>query len=151
MSASNDFESDLLKLIFNNDAIANIGDASGLQPSASDGNLYIALHTADPGETGNQSTSEATFTGYARKAVPRTTGGFTVSGTAPSQVANAAAIEFDPNTSGNETITHFSIGYESSGSTKVIVSAALGSSINTTPSINPILRFAIGDLVATLD
>ena len=39
-------------------------------------NLYISLHKANPGATGNQSTSEATYgggTGYARVAVARTT------------------------------------------------------------------------------
>lgn len=67
-----------LSHIFNNADIANIGDASGLQNSATNGNLYISLHTADPTATGNQTSSEATFTGYARQAVDRAGSAWTV-------------------------------------------------------------------------
>lgn len=151
MSASNDFESDAFKHIFNNDNIANIGDATGVRGSSTAGSLYVALHTADPGETGKQDTTEATYTGYARQAVARSTSGWTVSGTAPTTVANAAAVEFPANTSGTNVLTHFSIGYELNGTTKIIVSGALGSSITTTPTSNPIIRFAAGQLTATLD
>ena len=52
----------LLKLIFNNTAWANIGDAGGLLPSASAGSLYLSLHTASPAEAGTQSTSEVSYT-----------------------------------------------------------------------------------------
>jgi hypothetical protein len=150
MSASNDFEADVAKHIFNNDNIANLGDATGVRGSTAAGNLYIALHTADPGEGGKQNTSESVYTGP-RIAVPRTTAGFTVSGTAPTQIANAAAVEFAKNTAGTETLTHFSIGYESAGATKIITSAALTTPITTTPTSNPIVRFAAGDLLATVD
>ena len=63
MSASNSFETSLLQHILQNADIANIGDATGLRGSTTAGNLYIALHTADPGEAGNQGTSEANYTG----------------------------------------------------------------------------------------
>ena len=52
MSKSNTFENDLLQLLFNNVDIADIGDAAGIQNSATAGSLYLALHTADPGEAG---------------------------------------------------------------------------------------------------
>ena len=40
--------------------------------------MYLALHTADPGELGNsQSTSEIAYTGYARVAIARSSSGFT--------------------------------------------------------------------------
>ena len=48
MSAQNFFEDDLLQLIFQNLSAPNIGDAAGLQPSATPGNLYASLHTALP-------------------------------------------------------------------------------------------------------
>ena len=51
-----------LLLFFNNTAWATIGDASGLQPSAVAGSLYVSLHTADPTEAGNQSSSEISYT-----------------------------------------------------------------------------------------
>ena len=75
MSKSNTFENDLLKLIFNNVDIADIGDAGGLQNSAAAGSLYVALHTADPGEAGNATTNETAYTNYARVAVGRSGAG----------------------------------------------------------------------------
>lgn len=141
MSKSDAFETDLLKLVFNNVAIANIGDASGLQPSATAGNLYVALHTADPGEAGNESTSEATYTGYARASVARTTGGWTVSG---NTVTNAATVAFGACTAGSSTVTHFSVGYQSSGATKMLYSGALAASLIINPGITP--SFAPGSL-----
>lgn len=41
MSMSNAFETEILDLIFNNAAIANIGDAGGLQPSATEDPLRL--------------------------------------------------------------------------------------------------------------
>ena len=73
MSKGDTFENDLLKLIFQAVAIANLADNAATGPLT---NLYVSLHTADPGEAGNQSTSEATYTGYARVAVARTAGGW---------------------------------------------------------------------------
>src|SRR5574343_603758 len=117
MSKGDTFENDLLKLIFNNTAIANIGDAGGLQPSAAAGFLYVSLHTADPGETGAQTTSEVTFTPYSRVGVTRTTGGWTVTNNTVSPVA---AITFSAATAGSNTVTHFAVGTSSSGAGKVL-------------------------------
>jgi hypothetical protein len=55
VSKGNTFENDLLKLIFNATAIANIADNAAASPLT---NLFVALHTADPGEAGDQTTSE---------------------------------------------------------------------------------------------
>lgn len=67
-----------LKLIFQNAAWTNIGDAGGLLPSATAGSLYVSLHTGDPGSGGDQSTNECAYTSYARVAVARSAGGWTV-------------------------------------------------------------------------
>ena len=91
MSKSNTFENDLLALIFNNTDIADIGDAGGLQNSATAGSLYVALHTADPGEAGTAATNESAYGSYARQAVARTSGGWTVSG---NSATNTALIQF---------------------------------------------------------
>src|SRR3954462_6777618 len=101
MSASNTFESDVLLLLLNNTNIANLGDAVGVRGSTAAGSVFVALHTADPGETGTQATSEATYTGYARVAVARSGAGWTISGTAPTQAANAAAVTFGLCTAGS--------------------------------------------------
>jgi hypothetical protein len=89
MSKSNTWETDLLKLVFNNVGTALIGDATGLLPSGTTGSLYLSLHTADPGETGDQTTSETAYTGYARVGVVRSAAGFTVANGAVQLVANA--------------------------------------------------------------
>ncbi len=149
MSASNALETAALLLYFNNTDHANVGDAAGLQNSATAGSLYVSLHTADPGEAGNQSTSETTYTGYARVAVARSGAGWTVSGTAPAQAANAAAVTFGLDTVGSATITHFGIGSGSSGATELLWSGALAASLAVSPGVTP--SFAIGTLVVTND
>jgi len=146
MSASNTFENDLMLLFFNNTNIANIGDATGVRGSSTAGSLYIALHTADPGEGGDQTTSEATYTSYARVAVARSSGGFTVSG---NSISNTAAVTFPAATGGSNTITHFSIGSASSGTGKILLSGALNASLAVSNLIIP--EFAAGQLTATVD
>ena len=65
----NTTENDIAKLIYQATAIANLADNAATAPLT---NVFVALHTADPGEAGDQTTSEATYTGYARIAVART-------------------------------------------------------------------------------
>ena len=146
MSLSTAAETALLTLIFNNTAWANIGDAGGLQPSATAGSFYVSLHTADPGEAGTQSTSEATYTGYARVAVARSSAGFTVSG---SNVSNAAAVTFGACTAGSNTITHFAIGTASTGTGNLVESGALSASLAVSAGITP--SFAIGAMDTDAD
>jgi hypothetical protein len=112
MSKSNAFETLLLQHIFLNADIADIGDAAGLQNSATAGSLYISLHTADPGEGGTQSTSEASYTGYARVAVVRTSSGWSVTG---DTATNVDEILFGTCTASGQTITHVGCGVSSSG------------------------------------
>ena len=146
MSKGNTFENDLLKLIFNNTDIADIGDASGLQNSATEGSLYLALHTGDPGEAGNATTSECAYTSYARVAVARNAGGWTVSGNTAS---NTALAQFPECTGGSETITHVSITTASSGTSKILYSGALTSSRSVSSGIQP--QFAASALTVTED
>ena len=120
MSKGNTFENDLLKLIFNGTAIANLADNASSSPLT---NLYVSLHTADPGEGGDQNTSEAAYTGYSRKAVPRDGTGFTVSG---NSVSPTSDIDFDVCTaSPGGDITHFAVGTASSGTGKILYSGTL--------------------------
>ena len=146
MSATNAFETALLALYFNNTDHANVGDAAGVQNSATAGSFYISLHTADPGETGTQTTSEATYTSYARVAVARSGAGWTVSG---NNASNAAAINFPACTGGTNTITHFGIGSDVSGAGNLFFKGALSASLAVSSGITP--SFAIGDLDVNLD
>ena len=125
MSKSNAAENALLQLFFNNVDFATIGDAGGLQNSATAGSFYISLHTADPGEAGDQTTSEATYGSYARVAVARSASGWTVSG---ATAVNFAQITFPESTSGTNTVTYVGIGTEASGAGVLMYSGALTSS-----------------------
>ena len=149
MSLSNTAENDLLLLLFNNTNWANVGDATGLRGSTTAGSFYISLHTADPGETGNQTTNETAYTNYARQAVARSSGGWTVSGTAPTQAANAAAINFPQCGASGATITHLIVGRDSSSTGESIYYGALTSSLAVSSGITP--SFAIGALTCTMD
>ena len=143
MSKGNTFENDVVKLIFNATAIANIADNASSSPLTS---LYLALHTADPGEAGDQTTSEATYTSYARVAVTRNSGGWTVSG---NSATNTALVQFPQCTGGTNTITHVSIGTASSGTGKILYSGALNSSLSVSNLIQP--QFAASALTVTED
>lgn len=145
MSMSNASETALLNLLFNNADWANVGDAAGLQNSAAAGSFYVALHTADPTDAGNQTTSEASYTGYARVAVART-GGWTVSG---NQVSNTATVQFGECTAGSATVTHFSVGLLSAGAGDILYSGALSASRAVSAGITPL--FNPGTLVGTVD
>jgi len=136
MSKSDSFENSLLKLIFNATAISNLADNAGTSPLT---NLYVSLHTADPGETGNQSTSETSYTSYARVAVARTTGGWTVTANSVSPVAN---IDFPAATGGTGTITHFGVGTASSGTGVLYYSGTVTPNITVSSGVTPRLTTA---------
>ncbi len=146
MSATNAFETALLTLYFNNTDHANVGDAAGIQNSATAGSFYISLHTGDPGETGTQTTSEATYTSYARVAVARSGAGWTISG---ANASNAAAVNFPAATGGTNTITHFGIGSDLSGTGNLFFKGALSASLAVSSGITP--SFAIGELDVNID
>ncbi len=146
MSATNVFENGLLSLIFENANYANVGDATGLRGSSTAGVFYVSLHTANPNETGSQTTSEAAYTGpYARISVARSTAGWSV---ASGVADNDAAITYATATS-SETETHFGIGSDASGAGNLFLWGALTASLAVSNGITP--SFAIGALDVTLD
>jgi hypothetical protein len=135
MSKSNDFENDYLRLIFNGTAIANLADNAASSPLTT---LFVALHSGDPGEAGNQTTSEISYTGYARVGVSRTAGGWTVTA---NSVSPTAAIEFGEMTAGTPgTATFATIGTAASGTGKVLYRGALNPSIAFNVGVVPRIR-----------
>lgn len=147
MSATNEFETELLLLIFNNTNSANIGDAVGLRGSTAAGSLYVSLHTADPGEAGEQTTSETAYTNYARVAVARSAAGWTVSA---ANASNTAAVGFATCGATGATLTNFGIGTAATGGTeKLMFKGALTSSLVVSNGITP--SFAIGELDVNVD
>lgn len=135
MSFSNTAETAILEYIFEGTNVSWDGNTD----------LYLALHTADPGEAGSAVTSEAAYTSYARVAVTRATD-FTISG---NSVSNANLEQFPQCTGGSETITHASIVTSASGAGTIIVRAALNSSIVVSTGVQP--QFASSALSFTLD
>ena len=128
------FANDLLKLIYQGQTVSGLA-RNDLSPLT---NLYIALHTQDPGANGTQSTDEVTYTGYSRLAVPRDGTGFTVT----DNVMNPAqTMEFGEMTGGtNQTATYMTIGTASSGGGKVLARFQLSPSLDLRNAVTPRLR-----------
>lgn len=143
MSKANSTENALLLLIFNATTWDLIAENDTTSPAT---NLYIALHTADPGEAGAQNTNETAYTNYTRVAVARTSGGWTVTG---SSVVNAALIQFPQCGVTGATITHVSIGTASAGAGTILYSGALNSSLAVSNLIQP--QFSASALSVTED
>jgi len=144
MAGSSDivWETGLMLLLFNNTTFTTVGDAAGLLKSAADGSLFVSLHTADPAG-GNQTTSEAAYTDYARVAVSRAaagTGWTCVTNTA----TNTAAVTFPVGTGGGEHVTHFAIGTVNlaGGAGKLLYTGEVTPHLDT--GIGVIPTFAIG-------
>jgi hypothetical protein len=135
MSKSNALETSWLSHLLNNANIANVGDATGLRGSTAAGSLYLSLHTADPGEAGTQSTSEVTYTSYARFAVARSGAAWTVTGDTAVLAAPPAA--FPPGTGGSGTATHFGLGTAASGAGVLLYKGAITPSIVTGDGVTP--------------
>lgn len=117
MPKTTNYADNLFKLFNTNIAYAGIGDAPGLQPSAIAGNLYVSLHTGDPGLTGSQLVNEAAYTGYSRVAVARSAAGWTVS---TNQVTNFANVTFPVCTALTSLVTWFGLGTDSSGAGQLL-------------------------------
>ncbi len=142
MPKSTTTSNNIIGLLFNATAIANIADNASASPLA---NLYLSLHTADPGVGGSQLTNETAYTNYVRIAVARTVGGWT----APSggATSNAALAQFAQCGVTGATITHVAIGTASSGAGTVLYAGALSASRSVSAGIQP--QFAIAALTVT--
>ena len=128
---SNTYDNDLLKMLFNAVGIANICDNAASAPLT---NIYVSLHTADPGAGGNQTTSEAAYTGYARVAVARTSAGWTVTG---STVNPTATISFPIATGGSETETYAAAGTAATGTGKILYRGPITPGIAVANGVTP--------------
>jgi hypothetical protein len=121
--------------VFSNAAITSLLANAG-SPLTS---LYVSLHTADPTATGSQTSSEVSYTSYARATVARTTGGFTV-GTAT--VSPAATVSFPACTGGTATATYFGIGTASSGAGNLLYAGPITPNILISSGVTPQLATA---------
>lgn len=125
MSATNTFETSLLEKIF-----IDTDDAVWTQLEAAT-DLYLSLHTSDPGEAGDQATGETAYTGYARVAVPRAD--WTVSG---GTAANTNDLAFGKCTaSPGAPITHVGIGLDATGAGPLLMSDLMRDSLGDVGSL----------------
>lgn len=136
MSMSNTLENSLLLLLFNATTFADIAENDTTSPAT---NLYVSLHTSDPGEAGSQTTNETSYTSYARVAVARTSGGWTVTA---NSVSPAAEISFPACTGGTATITHMGIGTGSSGAGTLLFKGTVTPNISVASGVTPKLTTA---------
>lgn len=132
----------LLALLLNATPWANIADNASSGPVT---NLYLSLHTANPGVGGSQLTNETSYTNYVRVAVARTTGGWSVPSGGSS--SNAALIQFAQCGVTGATITHVAIGTAASGAGTVLYAGALNSPLAVANLIQP--QFSAAALTVT--
>jgi hypothetical protein len=100
--------------------------------------LYLSLHSGTIGAAGNQTTNEINYTGYARVAVTRSSGGgFTAAASGASE--NNAAIQFGNPTAGSFPInaTHIAIGEAASGVGTCIEYTALNNALTINLNVQP--------------
>lgn len=136
MSKTNALENALLLLLFNATTFANVAVNATASPIT---DIQVSLHTADPNEAGDQTTSESAYTSYARVAVARSGAGWTVTG---NSVSPAAAITFPAGSGGSGTVTHFGVGTASSGAGVLLYKGAVTPNIVTGAGVTPQLTTA---------
>lgn len=140
MSIGNTTENAILDLIFSATAWANYADNAASSPQT---NIGLSLHTADPGEAGDATTSEVAYTSYTRKNVSRSTGfGAASSGS----VALAANLDFPAGTGGSGTVTHFAAAKSNAtpptGAQAILFSGTVTPNIVTGNGVTPRLTTA---------
>lgn len=141
MPKSTNTSNKILALIFNATAWANFADNAAASPAA---NLFVSLHTADPGVGNAQTTNEVAYTNYARISIARTSGGWTV---ATNTAVNAALAQFAQCGLTGATATHVAIGTASTGAGNVLYAGALNSSLTIAQNIQP--QFSASALTVT--
>src|SRR5262249_1028484 len=147
----------IMTLVSRAGAGANYADNAAPSPET---NIVCSLNTADPGDAGFANTSEAAYTSYARTNVARTTGGWSLLGSAgspeqpgvgspppnidlpagPAGGANGACLP--PRNAGGETVTFFTTGKSGGGASAILWSGSVSPSIATGNGITPRLTTA---------
>lgn len=131
----------LLALIYNATAIANIADNAASSPINT---IQLALKTASDTAASTLATNETSYTNYVRQTLPRTTSGFT----APSSRAtsNAAVVNYPQCGVTGATITSMATG-KAAGAGDIFHYGDLNSSIAVSNLIRP--TFDIGSITIT--
>jgi hypothetical protein len=131
MSASDAFEQALALLYFEATNWANVADNAASAPLT---NIENSLHTADPTDSGDQTSNEIAYTSYAREPVARTSGGWDTTGGVSTLAAN---LDFDAGTGGSGTATHWGLGTANSGSGVLHLSGTITPNIVCGDGVTP--------------
>jgi|SRR5215831_10805702 len=145
MTVADVTENAIMELTFRGQAWANYAD---LAASANQTNIGISLHTADPGDTGDASTSEiatVAYAGYTRVNVGRSTGGWSASSNGT--ISPAANIDFPAGTGGTgATATFFATAKSNAnpptGAQAILWSGAISPTIACGNGVTPRLTTA---------
>jgi hypothetical protein len=135
MSLTNAAENAILALFFNGTTYTGIAQNAGSPLTE----FFLSAHTSDPGEGGNQTSNETSYTSYARVATDRNGTDWPVTG----NVANLGATESFPQaTGGTATLTHFGIGSASSSTGNLFMRGTITPNIAVATGVTPQLTTA---------
>jgi hypothetical protein len=140
--ATDNFENDLSLLFFNATTWDGVAENDTTSPVT---NWQLSLHTASPGESGNQTSNEIAYTSYARVARARSGAGFTVTGGSTVLAANA---DFPAGTGGSGTATHMGLGTASSSTGRLYLLGTVTPNIVTGNGVTPRLTTSTAFTVA---
>jgi len=150
MSAVDAFETALLDHLFQNAAIANVGDAAGLPISVGAGSVQLALATVAYNDADTLLTAdEVVYTGYVRPTDTRNATEWPSSGTSPTIVQNGNLIQFGEMTAGGpDTVVHLGLGLIGTGDI-LRIHADLDADLVINNGVNP--QFAVNAFDISLD
>ncbi len=88
--------------------------------------VYVALHNANPGADGTQSTNETAYSNYARVARPSSPGSWTVASGNPSSAQNIQPVVFPACGALGDVVNFWSVGLSATGPGQIINSGPIG-------------------------
>lgn len=105
------------RLIYNAIPYPNMADNAASSPLS---DLFLGLHTAWPGRSGNQSTNESTYGNYSRVSIPRSSSGFMVASDGAVTFATARSFPASSASGNNQYCPFFAIGTAASGTGEIL-------------------------------
>lgn len=128
---ANATETAILALFLNGTTFNDIAENDSTTPLTA---FYEGLHTADPTDAGNQTSSEVAYTSYARESIDRDAGGWTVASGAGT---HTSAVTFTAGTGGSGTVTHMSLGRDASSTGTLYAAGTVTPNIVTGDGVTP--------------
>lgn len=134
MAKTEYMDNGILDLIFTKKKLVDLATATGGDTATQD-EFFLSLHTSTPGEEGDQTTNETSYTSYARVAVARSVSGFAAA-TAGATFLVATA-SFPQCTGSTATITHAGVGTATSGAGTLLYSGTVTPNLSVSNGVTP--------------